>query len=45
VRDRETIDAELRLLTAVRPSICEHGVEPPSRQADEMLGEQVEARS
>jgi hypothetical protein len=31
VRDIATIDAELRLLAAVRGSIREHGVEPPSR--------------
>jgi hypothetical protein len=31
MRDGETIDAELRLLAAVRRSIREHGVEPPSR--------------
>jgi hypothetical protein len=34
VRDREIIDAELRLsATTVRWSICEHGGEPSSRQA------------
>jgi hypothetical protein len=32
VRDLETIDAELRLLAAVRLSIREHGGEPSSRQ-------------
>ena len=38
VRDRETIDAELRL-AAVRWSIREHGGEPSSRQVDELLDE------
>jgi hypothetical protein len=37
MRDRETIDSELRLLAAVRRSIREHGVEPSSRQVDERL--------
>jgi hypothetical protein len=35
MRDRETIDSELRLITAVRRSIREHGGEPSSRQVDE----------
>jgi len=39
VRDRETIDSELRLLAAVRRSIREHGGEPSSRQVDELLDE------
>jgi hypothetical protein len=37
VRDRETIDSELRLLAPVRWSIREHGGEPSSRQVDELL--------
>jgi hypothetical protein len=37
MRDIETIDSELRLLAAVRRSICERGGEPPSRQVDELL--------
>jgi hypothetical protein len=41
VRDRETIDAELRLLAAVRWSIREHGGEPSSRQVDELLDERL----
>jgi hypothetical protein len=41
MRDRETIDSELRLLAAVRPSIREHGGEPSSRQVDELLDERV----
>jgi hypothetical protein len=32
MRDRETIDAELRLLAAVRRSIRGHGGQPSSRQ-------------
>jgi len=39
VRDRETIDSELRLLAAVRRSIREHGGEPASRHVDELLDE------
>ena len=41
VRDLETIDAELRLLAAVRPSIREQGGEPGSRQVDELLDERL----
>ena len=37
MRDREIIDAELRLLAAVRWSIREHGGELGSRQVDELL--------
>ena len=37
VRDLDTVDFELRLLAAVRRSIREHGVEPSSRQVDELL--------
>ncbi len=39
MRDRETIDSELRLLAAVRRSIREHGGEPSRRQVDELLDE------
>jgi hypothetical protein len=42
VRDLDTIDSELRLLAAVRRSIREHGVEPSSRQVDELLDERAE---
>jgi hypothetical protein len=35
VRTRDDIDAELRLLAAVRRSIRERGGNPPSRQIDE----------
>jgi hypothetical protein len=41
MRDRETIDSELRLLAAVRRSIREHGGEPSSRQVDELLDEWI----
>jgi hypothetical protein len=41
MRDLETIDAELRLLTGVRWSIREHGGEPSSRQVDEPLDERL----
>jgi hypothetical protein len=44
MRDRETIDAELRLLAAVRWSIREHGGEPSSRQVDELLDERLAHR-
>ena len=43
MRDRETIDSELRLLAAVRWSIREHGGEPSSRQVDELLDERLNA--
>ena len=33
VRDRDTIDAELRLLAAMRLYGCDHGSEPSSRRA------------
>jgi hypothetical protein len=39
MRDRETIDSELRLLAAVRWSIRGHRGEPSSRQVDELLDE------
>ena len=41
MRDRETIDSELRLLSAVRRSIREHGGEPSIRQVDELLDERA----
>ena len=40
IRDRETIDSELRLLAAARRSIREHGIEP-SNQVDELLDERL----
>jgi hypothetical protein len=39
--ERETIDAELRLLAAVRWSIREHGHEPGNGQVDELLDERL----
>lgn len=45
MRDRETIDSELRLLAAVRRLIREHGGEASSRRVDELLDEWIEARS
>ena len=45
VRDLETIDAELRLLAAVRRSIREQGDEPGSRQVDELLDERAESEN
>jgi hypothetical protein len=41
VRDLDTIDSELRLITAVRRTIREHGGEPSSRQVDELLDERL----
>jgi hypothetical protein len=41
VRDRDTIDAELRLIAAVRRTIRENGVEPSIRHADELLDERM----
>ena len=41
MRDRDTIDAELRLLGAVRWSIREQGDEPSSRLVDELLDERL----
>ena len=43
MRDRETIDAELRLLAAVRWSIHEQGGHPGSQQVDELLDERLKA--
>jgi hypothetical protein len=42
VRDLDTIDSELRVLSAVRRSIRAHGCEPSSRQIDELLDERFE---
>jgi Protein of unknown function (DUF732) len=39
VRDRETIDSELRRIARVRRSIREQGRQPSSREADELLDE------
>jgi hypothetical protein len=39
MRDLDTIDAELRLLAAVRWSIREHGGEPSSGLINELLDE------
>ncbi len=39
MRDRETIDAELRRIAAGRRSIREQGRQPSSREADELLDE------
>ena len=44
MRDRETIDSELRLLAAVRRSIRKHPIEPSDRQADELLDERLSHR-
>jgi hypothetical protein len=43
MRDRDTIDAELLLLAAVRWSIRELGGQPGSRQIAELLDERVES--
>ena len=39
MRTRDDIDAELRLLVAVRRSIREQDGDPPSRQIDELVDE------
>jgi Protein of unknown function (DUF732) len=41
MRDRDTIDSELRRLAAARRSIREHGGELSSRQIDELLDERL----
>jgi Protein of unknown function (DUF732) len=41
MRDRETIDSELRRLAAERRSIREHGGEPSSHQVDRLLDERL----
>ncbi|WP_375484764.1 DUF732 domain-containing protein [uncultured Mycobacterium sp.] len=45
MRDRETIDAELRRLAALRRSTGDHGGEPWSRQLDELLDERLGHRT
>jgi hypothetical protein len=40
-RDREIIDAELRLLVAVRVSIRDHGIVPSCDLIDELLDERA----
>jgi hypothetical protein len=45
MRDRETIDSELRLLAAMRRSIREQGGQPSCRQADELLDERLAHRA
>jgi hypothetical protein len=45
VRDRETIEAELRLLAVVRRSIRDQGGEPSSRQVAELLDEPAESEN
>jgi Protein of unknown function (DUF732) len=41
MRDRDTIDSELRRLAAMRRSIRERGGEPSSRQIDDLLDERL----
>jgi len=45
MRDRETIDSELRLLAAKRRLIRDQGGQPSSRQADELLDERLAHRA
>ncbi len=45
MRDRETIDSELRQLAAELRSIREHGGEPSIRQLDELLDERLGHRA
>ncbi len=45
MRDRNTIDSELRRLVAVRRSIREHGGELSTRQIDELLDERLGHRA
>jgi Protein of unknown function (DUF732) len=45
MRDRETIDAELRLIASVRRSMREQGGQPSCRQADELLDERLGHRA
>jgi hypothetical protein len=45
MRDRETIDSELRLIALARRSIREHGGQPSIRQADELLDERLANRA
>jgi hypothetical protein len=42
-RELDTIEAELRLIAAVRWSIRENGGEASTRHADELLDERAEA--
>jgi hypothetical protein len=44
MRDRQTIDSELRLLAAARRSIRKHRIEPSDRQVDELLDERLSHR-
>src|ERR1700740_924307 len=41
MRDRETIDSELRLIALGRRSIREKGGQPSSQQVDELLDERL----
>ena len=45
MRDRETIDAELRLIASARRSMREQGREASCRQADELLDERLAHRA
>ena len=45
MRDRETIDSELRLIANARRSIREQGGQPSSQQADELLDERLGHRA
>jgi Protein of unknown function (DUF732) len=45
MRDRETIDSELRLLAGMRRSMREPGGEPSSRRIDELLDERLGHRA
>jgi hypothetical protein len=45
MRDRETIDSELRLLAAKRRLIRDQGGQPSCRQADELLDERLAHRA
>ena len=45
MRDRETIDSELRRIASGRRSIREQGGQPSSRQVDELLDERLGHRA
>ena len=45
MRDRETIDAELRRIASMRRSNRDHGGQPPCRRADELLDERLAHRA
>src|SRR5258708_14566427 len=45
MRDRETIDSELRLIALRRQSIREQGGQPSCQQADELLDERLGHRA